>query len=88
MSTASDGIATGGTPVFSQNVISLWGNQNALTILSLNIEDDMTGSASGNLGFKTNLATWLAASSAPEPSTCFMLAGGLALIAIKHFRRV
>ncbi|PYS75401.1 MAG: hypothetical protein DMF66_19705, partial [Acidobacteria bacterium] len=37
----SDGIATGGTPLFQNNAATLWGaNQNALTVLSDNAVDD------------------------------------------------
>jgi hypothetical protein len=68
LNTAGDGIAIGGTPLFSQNVVTLWG-ANAVSILSVNVLDDSTGGSNGQ--FKTNLANWLAAGAAapvPEPS--------------------
>jgi hypothetical protein len=85
LATIVDGVATGGTPVFSQNVITLWGGaQNSVSMLSVNIVDDTYGVAAGNQQFKVDLANWLAGQSGdvvPEPSTYLMLAGGLALVA-------
>lgn len=69
------GIAIGGTSLFSENVITLWsgaGNSNVVTVLSNSI-------FGGGGQFDTNLANWLAVSTAiPEPSTFVLL--GMAVI--------
>lgn len=77
-----DGIATGGTSLFSSNVVTLWGaGSNVVTILSLGaIHDESSGSFANNQAFKTNVAEWLAADSepVPEPASCWLVAIGLA----------
>ncbi|MGD0694681.1 MAG: PEP-CTERM sorting domain-containing protein [Terriglobia bacterium] len=79
LNTIADGLAVGGTSLFNENVATLWGtNQNTLSLLSVNVEDDYYGSGAGNVRFKTNMADWLAGSSVPEPATITLLATGLA----------
>lgn len=78
-----DGIAAGGTSLFSKNVVTLWGtNQNVITVLSLGMIDDSSdGFFPNNQAFKENLAQWLAADAVepvPEPSSCWLVAIGLA----------
>jgi hypothetical protein len=80
LSTIVDGIAIGGTPLFDKNVATLWGgSQNVLSLLSVNVIDDISGAGADNQQFKINLAEWLAGSaSVPEPSTILLLGAGLA----------
>jgi hypothetical protein len=89
--TIADGVvASGGTSVFDQNVVTLWGGaQNALSILSVNIQDDDYGANLDNPTFRTNVATWLAGSgqNVPEPSSVVLLAAGLLALASRFARR-
>lgn len=77
-----DGIATGGTSLFSTNVVTLWGaGSNVVTILSVGaIDDASAGSFANNHAFKTNVAEWLAADlePVPEPSSYWLVAIGFA----------
>ena len=86
----ADGLTLGGTPVFDQNIVTLWGDsQNALTMLSANIIDDNYGAAAGNVKFKSNLAEWLAGSGAPgvpDAASTFVLIG-IALAGLAGIRR-
>jgi hypothetical protein len=87
-----DGIAAGGTSLFSKNVVTLWGaNQNVITMLSVGMIDDSSdGFFPNNQGFKINLAEWLAAGAAPvpEPASLGVAALGLsaALIRVRRQR--
>jgi hypothetical protein len=79
--TKYDGIAVGGTSLFTENVATLWGT-NVVSLLSENMIDDTYGAPAGNRQFETNLADWLAASVAvPEPMTLLLLGFGLAGLA-------
>ena len=78
--TIVDGIAVGGTPLFDQNVATLWGSsENVLSILSVNIMDDDFISNNDNLTFSNNTAQWLAG-TVPEPSCVVLVAMGLGLL--------
>lgn len=73
-----DGIATGGTSLFTENVATLW-LPNVLSILSVNVEDDTYGyGVASNGQFDNNVAAFLASGAAvPEPSTLALCAAGL-----------
>ena len=79
----ADGIASGGTPLFSENVVTLWGSsQNVVTYLSMS---QMGGT---NTTFEQNLATWLAGSGGPEvPEPTYDVIVGAALAALGLVRR-
>ncbi|MEK7404897.1 MAG: PEP-CTERM sorting domain-containing protein [Acidobacteriota bacterium] len=82
LNTAADGIATGGTSLFSQNVVTLWG-ANVISLLSVNVIDDTNGAGPGNTLFKSNLANWLAGGGGagiPEPTTWLLVGAGLTLL--------
>ncbi len=75
LATIADGIALGGLSLYSENVVTMWGS-NAVTLLSLNVEDDERAAANG--AFDNNLAIWLAGSQVvPEPGTIALLGSGL-----------
>jgi len=80
--TIADGVADpGGTPVFSENVVTLWGGpQNVVTLLSVNVMDDTYRINNDNAQFSGNLANWLAGTttSVPEPSSLLLLGMGIA----------
>ncbi len=86
----ADGLTLGGTPVFDQNIVTLWGDsQNVLTMLSVNMIDDSYGAAAGNVQFKSNLADWLAGSGGagvPDAASTFVLIG-IALAGLAGVRR-
>jgi hypothetical protein len=87
LNTIFDGIAVGGTSLFNQNVVTLWEpQQNVLSILSVNVQDD-----NRNVTFDGNVATWLAAASTsvPEPSSVVIVCGSLlaGMGWIRHRRR-
>ncbi len=86
----ADGLAVGGTPVFDQNIVTLWGDsQNVVTMLSANIIDDSYGAAPGNVQFKKNLAGWLAggAAKAPDGASTVLLIG-LGAVGLAGIRRL
>ncbi|GEM_PF-1178564 len=92
LDTAYDGIAAGGTSLFDQNVATLWpgnGTDNVLSLLSVDVEDDTTGSAPGNMQFKKNVANWLAGDPAgvPEPSSWIAAGLGISLLFAGSRRR-
>jgi len=80
-----DGLAVGGTPLFNENVATLWGDQqNVLSLLSLNvIEDNFPGVR--NEAFKVNMAEWLVA--VPEPSSLAIVWLGVGAIAFWKARK-
>lgn len=55
LSTASDGIATGGISLYDKDVATLWGT-NVFSLLSVNLVDD----TEGTVEFELNIARWLA----------------------------
>ena len=61
-----DGIAIGGTSLYSKNVLTMWGG-NAVSLLSVDVLDDTSGANDGK--FKVNIANWLAGLvvTTPEP---------------------
>jgi hypothetical protein len=73
-----DGIATGGTSLFTENVATLW-SANVLSILSVNVMDDTGYGVASNGQFANNVAVFLAGgtTSTPEPSTFGLYAAGL-----------
>lgn len=83
VSASDDGLANGGTALFSENVVTLWGSQqNAISVLSIGMLDDTSqgGGTAGNKQLKTNLAVWLASTdttAVPEPGTVVMAGLGL-----------
>jgi hypothetical protein len=86
-----DGLAIGGTPLFSQNFATLWGDGNVLTILSIDLIADYNFDRTrGNLRFGQNVARWAAgvtdSAPVPEPST-FVLFGTAAIGALVRRRR-
>ncbi len=86
----ADGLTEGGTPVFDQNIVTLWGgSQNVVTMLSVNIIDDTYGAAAGNVQFKKNLAGWLAggAAKAPDGASTVLLIG-LGVVGLAGIRRL
>jgi hypothetical protein len=83
--TIADGIATGGTPLFDENVATLWGaGLNVLSILSVNSIDDDFGADPGNLRFNDNLAAWLRGGSraVPEPAAWQLLAAAAPVLVL------
>jgi hypothetical protein len=84
------GVAQGGTQLYSdKNFVTLWGpSQNVLTILDENVVEDGYAGDHDDAQFTTNVANWLAGSSAPvsDPGSSLLLLGmGLAgLRAWKH----
>jgi hypothetical protein len=89
LNTIADGIANGGTPLFSENVVTLWGgSQNALTLLSMNVEQDSLG----NTQFDSNTAAWLAGGASPtptpEPCTLLLMGSFLGLVGFIRRRRI
>ena len=85
LSTVADGLAIGGTSLFSENVATLWGpSQNVVSLLSVNVIDDFTGSATGNQQFKINLANWLVV--VPEPSAMSLMGLGVMALLVSHVR--
>jgi hypothetical protein len=89
LTTLADGIAVGGTSLFTQNVATLWGAGNVVSLLSVNVIDDSTGSTSSNRQFETNLANVLLPGSpiVPEPSSLTLLATAALTGAACHGRR-
>ncbi len=84
LNTFTDGLAVGGTSLYDQNVVTMWG-PNAVSLLSINVLED----GAGNDAFDTDLSIWLAGGSAPptpEPATLLMLGSGAVLLAARRKR--
>jgi hypothetical protein len=68
------GIATGGTPLYSHNFATLWGNKlNVLTILDSVYSDDNWALNNGGT-FATNVTKWVAV---PEPGCVALVCGAI-----------
>lgn len=71
-------VALGGTSLFTQNVATLWGDdQNVLTILDVNVFSNDYINEADNRQFTQNTVAWLAAEQdvVPEPSSCAVFLG-------------
>jgi len=85
LTTDGDGLAVGGTPLFNENVATLWGDQqNVLSLLSISVIDDYFPGVR-NEAFKVNMAEWLVA--VPEPSSLAIVWLGGAAIAFWKARK-
>jgi len=77
-----DGVAVGGTALFTQNVATLWGRDlSTLTWLTVNVQDDDFWENEQNALFATNVAEWLAKAEpapTPDPATMTLTVVGLA----------
>jgi len=76
----SAGTATGGTSLFSTNVVTLWGNDNVLTILDSGICSDGRWGTEDDAIFCGNVANWAAASTVsavPVPAAFWLFGSGL-----------
>ena len=72
------GLANGGTPLYSHNFATLWGDKlNVLTILDSVYSDDNWPLNNGGT-FATNVANWLAV---PEPSCIALVCGAMLSVA-------
>jgi len=72
-------IAVGGTALFEQNVITLWGNNNVLTILDINICSNSYWNPD-NAALCGNIANWVASpsvTSVPVPGAIWLFSSGL-----------
>jgi hypothetical protein len=74
--TKSVGIASGGTALFDENVVTLWANGGVLTMLDTNICDTNNWNTLDNATFCGNVANWIA-SPVPIPPAIWLIAAGL-----------
>jgi hypothetical protein len=77
LQTVGDSYANGGTPLFNQNLATLWRpEKNVLSVLSINVFGDREhGSPPGNRAFQRNVAIWLAPEPAADALGIWVLAG-------------
>ena len=68
------GTAVGGTALFDQNFATLWGS-NVLTVLDVNVFDDVYWNNNDNSIFAQNVAQWIC--PVPLPGTFWLLGLGL-----------
>jgi hypothetical protein len=83
---AAAGIASGGTPLFDQNFATLWGAQNVLTVLDVNVFDESHWPDPNHTQWGNNVAVWLAG-AVPEPSSAILAAIGAALFVVWRARK-
>jgi len=86
---ASGIVATGGgTALFDQNFATLW-KGNVLTVLDINVLDDVYSGRASNDQFARNIAKWISTptSNVPEPSSMVLMFMGIVWLATFRKRK-